>query len=50
MAPLDVDRYVETLKPVQEALGTHNDTAVAAVKFRADVVNDPFAWFSAGLL
>jgi inorganic triphosphatase YgiF len=45
-----VGRYVDTLKPVQDALGAHNDTAVAAQKFRDDAVHSPDALFAAGFL
>jgi CHAD domain-containing protein len=45
-----VDRYVDELKPVQEALGTHNDVVVAAQKFREDARQDANALFAAGFL
>lgn len=43
-------RYVNAFKPAQEALGTHNDTAVAAQMFREDAVTDSSALFAAGFL
>jgi CHAD domain-containing protein len=43
-------RYLKRLAPAQEALGTHNDVAVASDKFRADAEHDPAAWFAAGYL
>lgn len=43
-------RYIEQLKPAQDALGHHNDVATAANAFRADAVRDPHAWFAAGFL
>jgi inorganic triphosphatase YgiF len=45
-----VKRYLEHLGPAQDALGRHNDVAVAAERFRADAENDPRSWYSAGLL
>lgn len=45
-----VGRYVDTLKPVQDALGAHNDTAVAAQRFRDDAAHSPDALFAAGFL
>lgn len=45
-----VQRYLRRLGPAQDALGAHNDVAVAADKFRADAQRDPAAWFAAGYL
>lgn len=45
-----VDRFLKRLKPAQDALGAHNDTVVAADRFRAEARHDPAALFSAGYL
>jgi len=45
-----VERYLEALKPAQDALGHHNDVATAAAKFRLDAAQDPRAWYAAGYL
>lgn len=45
-----VARYLQRLKPAQQALGRHNDGVVAARKFREDARRDPAAWFAAGYL
>jgi inorganic triphosphatase YgiF len=45
-----VDRCLDRLKPAQEALGRHNDVAVAAERFRAAMASHPNAGFAAGWL
>jgi len=45
-----VQRYLKALAAAQDALGHHNDVAVAAAAFRADAVAHPSAWFAAGFL
>jgi len=45
-----VQRYLKHLGPAQDALGRHNDIAVAAGRFRDDAATDPRALFAAGLL
>ncbi|UUX94372.1 CHAD domain-containing protein [Aquabacterium sp. J223] len=45
-----VDRCLDRLKPAQEALGQHNDVAVAADRFRAAMAAHPEAGFAAGWL
>ncbi len=42
--------YLERLTVAQDALGRHNDIAVAAGAFRADAALYPEAWFAAGFL
>lgn len=42
--------YLEHLTAAQDALGRHNDIAVAASAFRADAAAHPEAWFAAGFL
>jgi len=42
--------YLERLTTAQDALGRHNDVAVAAAAFRADATVYPDAWFAAGFL
>ena len=42
--------YLERLTAAQDALGRHNDIAVAAGAFRADAASNPDAWFAAGFL
>jgi inorganic triphosphatase YgiF len=46
----DVERYLETLRPAQEALGDHNDEATAAARFQALAERDPRALFAVGWL
>lgn len=46
----DPRRCRRRLALVQEALGLHNDVALAAAAFRADAVERPEAWFAAGYL
>jgi CHAD domain-containing protein len=43
-------RFAEALAPAQDALGLHNDIAVAAEHFHAEAGRDPRAWFAAGYL
>lgn len=43
-------RFAEALVPAQDALGLHNDMAVAAALFRDEAGTDPRAWFAAGYL
>lgn len=43
-------RFAEALVPAQDALGLHNDMAVAAEHFRDEAGTDPRAWFAAGYL
>lgn len=45
-----VHRFVESLEPAQDALGRHNDIAVAAAFFRREAERDPRALFAAGFL
>jgi inorganic triphosphatase YgiF len=42
--------YLEHVVAAQDALGRHNDIAVAAAEFRADASVYPDAWFAAGFL
>ncbi len=43
-------RYLKRLAAAQDALGRHNDVAVAAQAFHHDAANQPDAWFAAGYL
>ncbi|HVO07732.1 MAG TPA: CYTH and CHAD domain-containing protein [Burkholderiaceae bacterium] len=45
-----VQTYLKRLAAAQDALGHHNDVAVAAAAFRADAAQHPTAWFAAGYL
>ena len=46
-----VERFLERLRPAQDALGLHNDTAVAASLYEdAAKRADPQAWFAVGWL
>lgn len=45
-----VERYLKALKPAQDALGMHNDEAVAEAAYREVAANDPAAWFAVGWL
>lgn len=45
-----VRRYVLSLTPAQEALGTLNDVGVAGEMYRTMTVDDPQAWFAVGWL
>lgn len=46
----NVERFLDKLKPVQDALGHHADCAVAAAQFSHDAETDPAAQFAAGYL
>jgi len=46
----DARRYLRHLGPAQDALGAHNDVAVAMQNFRKDAEQDPRALFAAGYL
>lgn len=52
VAPLfDADkaqRYIERLRPAQDALGAFNDEAVARALYREAAERDPRAWFAVG--
>ncbi|HEY2256284.1 MAG TPA: CHAD domain-containing protein [Variovorax sp.] len=43
-------RYLEKLEPVQDALGAHNDAAVAIAACREMAAHDGGAWFAVGWL
>jgi triphosphatase len=43
-------RYLEELRPAQDALGQHNDAAVAINAYRAAAAHDGRAWFAVGWL
>ena len=45
-----LQRYLKRLAAAQDALGHHNDVAVAAAAFRAEAQSRPAAWFAAGYL
>jgi inorganic triphosphatase YgiF len=45
-----VRSYLQQLGSAQDALGSHNDVAVAAAAFRAEAAKAPAAWFAAGFL
>lgn len=45
-----VRAYLQQLGSAQDALGAHNDVAVAAAAFRSDAQQRPSAWFAAGFL
>ena len=42
-----VRAYLQQLGAAQDALGAHNDVAVAAAAFRAEAARHPSAWFAA---
>jgi triphosphatase len=46
----EIKRYLKRLGSAQNALGLHNDVAVAAEAFRQDAAAHPEAWFAAGWL
>ena len=48
--PDNVQRYLKCMAAAQDALGRHNDVAVAAAAFRADAQTQPASWFAAGYL
>ena len=45
-----VQAYLKRMNAAQDALGHHNDVAVAAAAFNADAREHPAAWFAAGYL
>lgn len=45
-----VRRYVQSIVPAQEALGTLNDVGVAGDLYRTMTFSDPQAWFAVGWL
>ncbi|WP_157270729.1 CYTH and CHAD domain-containing protein [Azohydromonas aeria] len=45
-----VERYVEALRPAQDALGEHNDDAVGLEAFTRAKDSQPEAWFAVGWL
>jgi inorganic triphosphatase YgiF len=45
-----VRRYVRSVAPAQEALGTLNDAGVATEMYRTMTFSDPQAWFAVGWL
>jgi inorganic triphosphatase YgiF len=45
-----VQAYLKRMNAAQDALGHHNDVAVAAAAFRLDARERPAAWFAAGYL
>lgn len=45
-----VQRYLERLRPAQDALGAHNDDAVALEAWRRHPPTDAGAWFAVGWL
>ncbi|WP_374569281.1 CHAD domain-containing protein [Ideonella sp.] len=54
VAPLyrrtDTERYLRALRPAQDALGQHNDEAVAEAAYRRVAPDEPRAWFAVGWL
>lgn len=45
-----VDRYLEALRPAQDALGAYNDCITALTVWRKCAKTDPHAWFAVGWL
>jgi hypothetical protein len=45
-----VQAYLKRMNAAPDALGHHNDVAVAAAAFRLDARERPAAWFAAGYL
>ncbi|MCW7539944.1 CYTH and CHAD domain-containing protein [Aquabacterium sp. A7-Y] len=45
-----VEDYLAHLRPAQDALGLHNDDAVALAHYREAAARDPRAWFAIGWL
>jgi triphosphatase len=43
-------RFIDRLKPVQDALGLYNDTVFGAQTYRTLAASDPAAWFGSGWL
>jgi len=41
-------RYLDRLRPAQDALGTYNDEVVALAAYRELAAQDPLAWFAVG--
>ncbi|WP_431275321.1 CHAD domain-containing protein [Variovorax ureilyticus] len=54
VAPLfgsrDAKRYLKKLEPAQDALGQHNDNAVAMAAYRDNTAHDGRSWFAVGWL
>lgn len=54
VAPLfgtrEAKRYLKQLEPAQDALGMHNDNAVAIGAYRENAAHDGQAWFAVGWL
>jgi len=48
--PQRAARYLEMLEPAQDALGRHNDAAVASAACRRAAEQEPRAWFAVGWL
>ena len=48
--PSKVERYLDSLRPAQDALGTHNDDAVAMESWRCHPPVETAAWFAMGWL
>lgn len=48
--PGKVERYLDSLRPAQDALGTHNDDAVALESWRRNPPVEASAWFAVGWL
>ncbi len=46
----DADKYLRALRPAQDALGQHNDEAVAEAAYRRVASDEPRAWFAVGWL
>jgi hypothetical protein len=45
-----VQTYLKRMNAAQDALGHHNDVAVAAAAFKLESREHPAAWFAAGYL
>ncbi len=43
-------RYFDALKPAQDALGVHNDQAMAMMAYRREATHSAAAWFAVGWL
>jgi inorganic triphosphatase YgiF len=46
----DAKRYLRKLEPAQDALGQHNDNAVAIAAYRDNAAHDGRSWFAVGWL
>lgn len=46
----DADKFLRALRPAQDALGQHNDEAVAEAAYRRVAPEEPRAWFAVGWL